>query len=60
MGEEITMPKSKKGFPKIEPGDNTQKLYARAYALRLAKQVGEEQKVSRGTTKPRKKPRAKR
>jgi hypothetical protein len=54
------MPKSKKGFPKIEPGDNTQKLYARAYASRLAKQVGEEPKVSRGTTKPRKKPRAKR
>jgi hypothetical protein len=54
------MPKSKKGFRNIEPGDNAQKLYARAYASRLAKQVGEEPRVVRRTTTPRKKPRAKR
>lgn len=54
------MPKSKKGFRKIEPGDNAQKLYARVYASRLAKQVGEEPQVSRRTTISRKKPKAKR
>ena len=54
------MAKSKRGFRKIEPTQDTQKLYARAYASRLAKQVGEERGVSRRTTKPRKKLRPKR
>jgi len=54
------MPKRKKGIRKVERGDNVQKLYARAYASRLAKQVGEEPEVSRRTTTSRKKPKAKR
>ena len=33
------MPKSKKRSQKTEPVEDTQKLYARAYASRLAKQV---------------------
>jgi hypothetical protein len=60
IGEETVMAKSKKGSRKAEPAENTQKFYARAYASRLAKQVGEEPEVSRRTTTPRKKPRAKR
>jgi hypothetical protein len=35
IGEETTIPKSKKGFRKIEPGDNAQKLYARAYGVNM-------------------------
>jgi hypothetical protein len=54
------MVKSKKGFRKAEPSENTQKFYARAYASRLAKEVGAEREVSRRTTAPRKKLRAKR
>ena len=60
VGEETAMPKSKKALRKTEPAEDTQKLYARAYASRLAKQVGEEREVSRRTTTPRKKPRPKR
>jgi hypothetical protein len=52
------MPKSKKGSGKIEPVQVTQQLYARAYASRLAKQVGNELESSRRTT-TRKKPTAK-
>ena len=37
--EETTMPKSKTGSGKNEPAQDSQKLYARAYAARLAKQV---------------------
>ena len=51
------MPKSKKGSGKTEPAQASQKLYARAYAARLAKQVGEER--SRRTATSRKKPTAK-
>ena len=54
------MPKSKKGSRKTEPAEDTQKLYARAYASRLAKQVGGEPEVPRRKTTPRKKPRVKR
>jgi hypothetical protein len=48
------MPKSKKRSGK--PAEDTQKLYARAYASRLAKQVGTELESSRRTATPRKKP----
>jgi len=41
------MPKSKKGPGKPEPAEDTQKLYAHAYAARLAKQVAEELESSR-------------
>jgi hypothetical protein len=34
MAEETTMPQSKKGSGKTEPAEDTQKLYARAYATR--------------------------
>jgi hypothetical protein len=54
------MAKSKKGFRKTEPAEDIQKLYARAYASRLAKEVGDEREVSRRTTRPRKKLRPKR
>ena len=60
ISEETAMTKSKKGFRKAEPAENTQKFYARAYASRLAKEVGSEREVSRRTTAPRKKPKAKR
>jgi hypothetical protein len=53
------MPKSKQRFGKTRPLEDTQKLYARAYASRLAHQVGEELEVSRRTTTPRKKANAK-
>jgi hypothetical protein len=36
------MPKSKKASKKAEPAQDIQKLYTRAYASRLAKQVSEE------------------
>ena len=52
------MPKSKKVTQKAEPAENTQKLYARAYASRLAKQVSEESSPRTETT--RKKSMAKR
>jgi hypothetical protein len=48
------MPKSKKGPG--EPAEVIQKLYARAYASRLAKQVGTELESSRRAVTPRKKP----
>ena len=51
------MPKSKKVAQKTEPAEDTQKLYARAYASRLAKQVSEES--SHRPTTPRKKSPAK-
>jgi len=54
------MAKSRKALRKTEPAEDTRKLYARAYASRLAKQVGEEREVSRRATAPRKKPRPKR
>ena len=60
VGEETAMAKSKKALRKTEPVQDTQKFYARAYASRLAKQVGEERGVSRRATAPRKKPRPKR
>jgi hypothetical protein len=37
VAEETIMPKSKKVAQKMEPAEDTQKLYARAYAARLAK-----------------------
>jgi hypothetical protein len=49
------MPKIKKGSRTTEPVQLTQQLYARAYASRLAKQVGNELESSRRTT-IRKKP----
>jgi hypothetical protein len=52
------MPKTKKGSGETDRVQDTQKLYAHAYAARLAKQVGRES--SRHTTTPRKKPTAKR
>jgi hypothetical protein len=36
------MPKSKKALRETAPADSTQRLYARAYAARLAKQVANE------------------
>ena len=48
------MPKSKKASGKTEPAEDTQKLYARAYASRLARQVSEES--AHRTAAPRKKP----
>jgi hypothetical protein len=48
------MPKSKKRSG--EPPEGIQKLYARAYASRLAKQVGTEPESSRRAATPRKKP----
>jgi hypothetical protein len=50
------MPKSKNASGKNEPAEDTQKLYARAYASRLAKQVGTELESSRRVATPRKKP----
>ena len=59
IAEETTMPKSKKKVTqKAEPAEDTQKLYARAYAARLAKQVSEESSPRTATT--RKKSTAKR
>jgi hypothetical protein len=40
-GEEIIMPKSKRGSRETPAAEDTQKLYARAYASRLAKEVSE-------------------
>ena len=48
------MPKNKKASAKTEPAEHTQKLYARAYASRLAKQVSEEFERSRRATKRKK------
>jgi hypothetical protein len=50
------MPKIKKGSRTTEPAEDAQKLYARAYASRLAKQVGTELESSRRAARPRKKP----
>ena len=52
------MPKSKKASKKAEPAQDIQKLYTRAYASRLAKQVSEESSPRTATT--RKKSTAKR
>jgi hypothetical protein len=41
------MPMSKKGSRSSESAEDTQKLYAHAYAARLAKQVAEELESSR-------------
>ena len=49
------MPKSKKGSRTTEPAEDAQKLYARAYASRLAKQVTQELDSSRRTSEGRKK-----
>ena len=51
------MPKNKKVTQKMGPAEDTQKLYARAYAARLAKQVSE--KSSRRPAMPRKRSTAK-
>lgn len=48
------MPKSTKNARNAPPPEDTQKLYARAYAARLAKQVDDELSSSR-RPKPRKK-----
>jgi hypothetical protein len=50
------MPKRKKGPANTEPAEDTQKLYARAYASRLAKQVTEQLVSSRRKATDRKKP----
>ena len=49
------MPKSRKEVRKAPPPEDTQNLYARAYAARLAKQVEDELSHSR-RPKPRKNP----
>jgi hypothetical protein len=52
------MPKStKEPRKKSLPTEETQRLYARAYGSRLAKEVNEELDSSRRKTTPRKKPR---
>ena len=53
------MPKSKKVTQKTEPAEDMQKLNARAYASRLAKQVAEELESSRRKTTGPKKPHGK-
>jgi ribosomal protein L18E len=53
------MPKSKKGSANTEPAEDTQKLYARAYAARLAKQVAEQLESSRRKATDGKKPNGK-
>ena len=50
------MPKSKKGSRSPEPAEDTQKIYAHAYAARLAKQVAEELEGSRRKAARPKKP----
>jgi hypothetical protein len=54
--EETVMPKSKKQSQKTETAEDVQKLYARTYGSRLARQVGEEIEISHRTTTLRKKP----
>ena len=54
------MPRSNKASAqKAEPAEDTQKRYARAFASRLAKEVGEDVEISRRSTTPRKKPASK-
>lgn len=53
--EETIMPKKKESRD-APPVEDTQKLYARAYGARLAKQVAEELESSRRAAKARKKP----
>ena len=48
------MPKSKKVTQKTEPAEDMQKLNARAYASRLAKQVASEEKSRRPATPSKK------
>jgi hypothetical protein len=47
--EETVMPKGKKQSQKTETAEDVQKLYARTYGSRLARQVGEELEISRRT-----------
>jgi hypothetical protein len=49
------MPKTKKASRESPPAEDTQKLYARAYGSRLAKQVTDELDSSRRKPAPRKK-----
>jgi hypothetical protein len=51
------MPKKKKKTRTTSPTEHTQKLYSSTYAERLAKQVADELKNSRGAAAPRKKSR---
>jgi hypothetical protein len=53
------MPKSKQDKRQTRPAEDTQKLYARAYGARLAKQIGEELESSRRKPPPRTKPNSK-
>ena len=53
------MPKTRKASPDRPPAEDTQKLYARAYGSRLAKQVNEELDSSRRKPALRKKPNSK-
>jgi hypothetical protein len=49
------MPKSRKGAGGTPPAEDTQKVFARNYAARLAKQVADQIGSSRRPTAPRKK-----
>jgi|GEM_PF-5718808 len=49
------MPKRTKGLRGAPPAEETHKIYARAYASRLARQVRQEFENPRGKTPPRKK-----
>jgi hypothetical protein len=53
------VPKIKKDSRTTEPVQDSQKLFARAYGSRLAKEVSKELDNSRRTKTPRKKPTAK-
>jgi hypothetical protein len=54
--EETVMPKSRKEARNSPSSEDTQKLYARSYGSRLAKQVAEELESSRRKATDRKKP----
>jgi hypothetical protein len=54
------MPKNTKESRNTRPPENTQKLYARAYGSRLAKQVAEHLENTRRKAAGRKKPDGKR
>jgi len=49
------MPNNKKSARTTEPAADTQKLYAHAYASRLARQVAQETERPRRSTTPKKK-----
>jgi hypothetical protein len=53
--EESIMPNNKKSARTTEPAADTQKLYAHAYASRLARQVAQETERPRRPTAPKKK-----